>query len=420
MRRMSEYSRQQQEPGPEAPRAARPRQVHRCQRCNRPVKARQQFCGSYCQQKSTAAARETAAAAEAAARVALPVPVAAGEKGCRWCRGPLPNARAVFCSPGCSYLQLQSQREAHALKRGSPPAARLCPECGKPLTAARMQYCSGHCRQVAFRERHGLPGSAWEDVGLPADGKPPALPPGPPPRLAVELVPATTWFDNLRKRLPKSEWDRIRHQVYADAGNRCELCGGKGKKWPVECHERWRYDDDTHVQHLDGLIALCPSCHRVKHLGMAKRGGWLDGTMYHLQKVNGWDHDTTVARANAAFAIWAERSHHQWTVDASAVERQFGVRLSGEDQGPAVVAPAPQPSLPPDPAYESAWSAIGTALDLVLGPNAGKVQRVLATSPHTIAGLAAAVEAIALRPPPTGSSPERWQAAIAAMRSVTK
>lgn len=248
----------------------------------------------------------------------------------------------------------------------------------------------------------------------------PSLPVGPPPKLAVELVPATTWWDNLRRIIPRTEWDRIKSQVFMAAGSRCEICGGRGKRWPLECHERWRYDDDAHVQHLDGLIALCPNCHHAKHLGFAKVKGWFDGTMYHLQRVNGWDHDTTVAHANAAFAVWAERSKHEWTVEASAVERQFGLRWSGVDQVPAGSSLRPQPSLPPDPAYIGAWTAIGVSLDLVLGPNTAKVQRVLATSPHTMAGLAAAVEAIALRPPPTGATGERWQAAIAAMRAACR
>lgn len=350
-----------------------------------------------------------------------PEPKVAGEKRCRRCGGPLPNARAVFCSRACREEQVQEQVRTWEVKHGRPyeTVEPRCPVCDRPLRTFRQKFCSPKCRQVSFRERHGLPGSAWEGVGLPADGSPAVLPPGPPPKLAPELVPEMSWGKSLYHGLAKTEWDRVRHQVFAAAGGQCEICGGRGKKWPLECHERWRYDDARHIQYLDGLIALCPNCHHVQHLGFAKVKGWFDGTMYHLQRVNGWDHDTTVAHANAAFAVWAERTQHEWTLDASAVESQFGLRLSGKDHEASVVAPAPRPSLPPDPAYESASSAIGTALDLVLGPNAGKVLRVLATSPHTQEGLVAAVEAITLRPPPTGSTEEQWKAAIAAMREAT-
>src|SRR5688500_8134041 len=46
--------------------------------------------------------------------------------------------------------------------------------------------------------------------------------------LTVELVPRTCWFSNLRSELSQDEWDRLRRSVYERAGNRCEVCGGKG------------------------------------------------------------------------------------------------------------------------------------------------------------------------------------------------
>jgi hypothetical protein len=49
-------------------------------------------------------------------------------------------------------------------------------------------------------------------------------------------------------------WDRLRHQVTAEAGNRCEICGGRGRRWPVECHEVWHYDDTTKIQRLERLV----------------------------------------------------------------------------------------------------------------------------------------------------------------------
>jgi hypothetical protein len=68
-------------------------------------------------------------------------------------------------------------------------------------------------------------------------------------------------------------WDHIRHQVWRQAEYRCELCGCKGREHPAECHEVWRYDDRTLVQALVRMIALCPACHQVKHLGFANVQG---------------------------------------------------------------------------------------------------------------------------------------------------
>ncbi len=93
----------------------------------------------------------------------------------------------------------------------------------------------------------------------------PALPPRPPvtvppARLTVELVPKTSWYNNIRALVDELDWDRIRRQVYRQADYRCEICGGRGPEHPVECHEVWRYDDRTHVQMLVRMIALCPAC----------------------------------------------------------------------------------------------------------------------------------------------------------------
>jgi hypothetical protein len=77
---------------------------------------------------------------------------------------------------------------------------------------------------------------------------------------------------NVRSNVPKAVWDRLRRQVAADVGQRCEICGGRGWRWPVECHERWDYDDDRKIQRLERLVALCPACHEAKHAGLARNG----------------------------------------------------------------------------------------------------------------------------------------------------
>jgi hypothetical protein len=148
----------------------------------------------------------------------------------------------------------------------------------------------------------------------------PAVPPRPPVvvppvRLTVELVPKTSWYHNVRALVDEMTWDRIRHQVWRQAEYRCEICGGRGPEHPVECHEVWRYDDRTRVQALVRMIALCPACHQVKHLGLANVQGRGAQARAHLARVNGW----TLARADAyideAFGVWAQRSQGPWTLD---------------------------------------------------------------------------------------------------------
>lgn len=137
--------------------------------------------------------------------------------------------------------------------------------------------------------------------------------------LTIELVPATSWGDNLRSRFKASEWDRLRKACYAQAEHKCEVCGGVGKKHPVEAHEIWDYDGKSRVQRLVRLIALCPPCHEVKHFGRAIAVGNMERAFEHLRVVNGWGPHETQAHIEAAFALWRERSLHPWTLDISAV-----------------------------------------------------------------------------------------------------
>jgi hypothetical protein len=81
----------------------------------------------------------------------------------------------------------------------------------------------------------------------------------------------------------------------------------------MNCHERWAYDDDTHVQTLLGFIALCSLCHHVKHMDLAAilaAEGELDyeEVIAHFMRVNECDHVTVEAHRQHAFQVWQERS----------------------------------------------------------------------------------------------------------------
>lgn len=136
-----------------------------------------------------------------------------------------------------------------------------------------------------------------------------------PPKLAVELVPQAQWRFNLRSELRPRDWDRLRKATYAAAGHKCELCGGVGRKHPVECHEIWQYNDANHVQTLRGLIALCPPCHEVKHFGLAVEMGHEARARKHLGKVNGWTPAQVEDHLQSAFHTWRERSKSGWGLD---------------------------------------------------------------------------------------------------------
>ncbi|MDQ4075003.1 MAG: HNH endonuclease [Chloroflexota bacterium] len=145
--------------------------------------------------------------------------------------------------------------------------------------------------------------------------------------LTVELVPQTCWFSNVRDHVSQDTWDFLRHATYRQANFTCEACGGRGERWPVECHEIWHYDDQHHIQVLDGLMALCPSCHEVKHIGLAGVRGYGARAKAHLATVNGWSEAQTEAYLAEVWQTWHERSRYQWTLDLSWLA-QYGITVS--------------------------------------------------------------------------------------------
>lgn len=138
-----------------------------------------------------------------------------------------------------------------------------------------------------------------------------------PPRLTVELVPRTCWFENIRSNVTKEQWNYLKKKTSEKANRKCEICGGRGPQWPVECHEIWQYDDANHIQRLNGLVALCPSCHEVKHIGFTQlKGKELEATA-HLAIVNGWSCHAAEKYIKQAFEVWTERSKKSWVLDIS-------------------------------------------------------------------------------------------------------
>jgi len=151
-------------------------------------------------------------------------------------------------------------------------------------------------------------------------------------KLSIELVPSSSWGNNLRSEanLSKKDWDKLRKACYESAGHKCEICGGVGwrrysgkPKSIVECHEIWSYDDRKKVQTLKGLIALCPTCHKAKHLGRTlsvEKPPVRDKVLIHILEQNEMTVDELEAYIVEVFEEHSERSRHQWKIDLSWLE----------------------------------------------------------------------------------------------------
>ena len=144
-------------------------------------------------------------------------------------------------------------------------------------------------------------------------------------QLSIELVPSTSFYNNLRSTLPKSQWDILRRASYRGADYVCEICGGKGERHPVECHEIWEYNDKRHIQKLIGLISLCPKCHACKHIGLSQIRGLEEECIEHLMLINGINKHQAKNMILDAFEKWAKRSQHIWKIDLSWLKEKCPV-----------------------------------------------------------------------------------------------
>jgi hypothetical protein len=143
--------------------------------------------------------------------------------------------------------------------------------------------------------------------------------------LEIELIPSTCFYSNVRTSVSKSQWDKIRKQVYSTANNTCQICNDSYNT--LHAHEIWAYDDKKLIQILSGMICLCASCHSCKHFGFAQIQGKADEALKHLMLINKISKKQAEQHVADSFAIWKKRSEKQWKLDISLLAK-FGVDLT--------------------------------------------------------------------------------------------
>jgi hypothetical protein len=139
-------------------------------------------------------------------------------------------------------------------------------------------------------------------------------------RLTIELVPSTSWMNNVRAVLSSKHWNTLRGAVANQAYGICQICGADG----VDCHEIWRYDEKTGIQRLEGMLHLCKACHMVKHIGLARVQGKYDTALKHFMKVNKLKKQEAEECIDEAFRLWRERNKNEWILDLSIL-KQYGI-----------------------------------------------------------------------------------------------
>lgn len=132
------------------------------------------------------------------------------------------------------------------------------------------------------------------------------------------MVPDSCWYSNLRSLLTKGQWDAVRRTVYARARGKCMVCGAPCKR--LDAHEQWEYDEGNAVQRLKGVIAVCPACHAVIHIGRTSLKGDIRAAEEHFMKVNGCTYAEYCAALGEANRAHIRRNKvPEWKLDISAL-----------------------------------------------------------------------------------------------------
>ena len=145
-------------------------------------------------------------------------------------------------------------------------------------------------------------------------------------KLTFEMVPEECWYSNLRSILQPKDWDIVRRDAYARAGGRCMICGRYTQR--LEAHEKWSYDEEKALQKLEDVVALCHSCHEVKHISRTQLMGRGVEAMEHYQRVNEcsqMEFHAALAKANEEYL--RRNRVEGWTTDISWLENKFDIKL---------------------------------------------------------------------------------------------
>jgi hypothetical protein len=118
----------------------------------------------------------------------------------------------------------------------------------------------------------------------------------------------------------------ISKQVRSQAYDICQICHSN-LELPLHCHEVWEYDDTKQIQKLIKMVALCRSCHQVKHFGLARVRGKEKQATRHFIKVNKISDKLAQKYIEQSFVIWRDRSSKEWALDISILN-DYGVDIN--------------------------------------------------------------------------------------------
>lgn len=137
------------------------------------------------------------------------------------------------------------------------------------------------------------------------------------PRLTIELVPSSSWQNNLRTILTPKMWKDIRVKVFEKYGNKCMICDRSGN---MHAHEVWEYNDEKKTQQLKDIIPLCYYCHGTKHFGYSSLKGNKEIFIKHFMKINNCNRLVFQKHLKEENIKFEDRSKYEWELDINKLK----------------------------------------------------------------------------------------------------
>jgi hypothetical protein len=138
----------------------------------------------------------------------------------------------------------------------------------------------------------------------------------------MELIPEPLWGQNLRTRLGKAGWKKLRNAPTAQSNPGCAICGSLA---PLQGHEVWDYAEtgNTGTATLRGVRFICQDCSSIHHFGRFQKllvTGVINPQEFqrvieHALRVNGCDMATFRQHGREVKEAHDRRSKLSWTVD---------------------------------------------------------------------------------------------------------
>jgi hypothetical protein len=144
-------------------------------------------------------------------------------------------------------------------------------------------------------------------------------------KLRVDPIPVCLFGFNLRKFVPQKRWLKLRKELIAERGQKCETCGKTVEDSPkLHAHEVWEFSEEPKPLVTLKRIALsCWHCHMCEHWGqlgaLVASGrvhpGAMEDVMAHFCAVNGVAHEAFEPHKDEAFATMRKRTKILWDID---------------------------------------------------------------------------------------------------------